>query len=417
MSNINIYDAFEQSAQAVKDYVDPQFSRLSESVTEIRRELSNVHKDFSVTKEITESKQCVNNEYWNVETDYAVYTHLSDRYGAIDAIPINENDIISVLGAFGISAKQRAVVIVDADMRVLWKSNSYSSFTTDEITTIAPKDSAFLLITVDRNTSGVAEISIKHMHVSGQNKYAFLNLSLLGDSISSFKDTIPTGNKVYYTGNNAGVFSAEEMWWSILCKNLGMNPCVINGWSGSTVTSGVRSIDTYMPASDESRTGNLHTPEKQPNVILLAMGVNDYSYNAPLGDWDGTTSLNNDTSTFRSAYATMINRVRSSYPNALIIAITPWFNQRGTDLGATYKNSLNLTMGDYVKAIKDVCDIMGVPVIDGYNIGFNKYNYYPTYCIDSETTPTHPNAKGQRVMGETITSELKQVGFGYLQEL
>ena len=250
------------------------------------------------------------------------------------------------------------------------------------------------------------------------NIFKGLKLSLLGDSISSYIGTIPEGNKAYYTGSNAGVSSSEQMWWKILCDELEMIPLVINGWSGSTVTNNIRDNIIYKPSSDISRCQELHNGNDMPDIILIAMGVNDYSYNANLGTWDGTTELNDDVSTFRSAYATMLKRIQIKYPNSVIICISPWFVQRGIDKDSTYvNNQLGLTENNYSNAIKDVANIMNCSFIDGTNIGFNRYNYYPKYCIDNELNPTHPNSKGQEIMGTTIAQRLKQICNGFIKSL
>ena len=251
-----------------------------------------------------------------------------------------------------------------------------------------------------------------------ENIFKGLKLSLLGDSISSYIGTIPEGNKAYYTGSNAGVSSSEQMWWKILCDELEMIPLVINGWSGSTVTNNIRDNIIYKPSSDISRCQELHNGNDMPDIILIAMGVNDYSYNANLGTWDGTTELNDDVSTFRSAYATMLKRIQIKYPNSVIICISPWFVQRGIDKDSTYvNNQLGLTENNYSNAIKDVANIMNCSFIDGTNIGFNRYNYYPKYCIDNELNPTHPNSKGQEIMGTTIAQRLKQICNGFIKSL
>ena len=252
-----------------------------------------------------------------------------------------------------------------------------------------------------------------------------LKLSILGDSISSFAGTIPEGHKVYYTGKNSGVSAPQEMWWSIVCDELGLEPLVINAWSGSTVTRGVRDLSVYLAASDETRCQALHRGETLPDIVLIAMGVNDYSYGAPLGDWDGRTPLNGDVSNFRAAYATMLERIHSRYPFAFIGCITPWFMQRGTDTGSCYVNeAFGLTAEAYGQAMSDVARLMGCAVIDGTHIGFNRWNYYAAdgsrYCQDRPDRPTHPNARGQRCMGLAVARALEALwysgetgGFGH----
>lgn len=238
-------------------------------------------------------------------------------------------------------------------------------------------------------------------------------LSLLGDSISSYTGTIPEGNDVYYTGNNSGVSDYTQMWWSVLCRKTGMIPCVINGWSGSGVTQLTDSAHVNkVPMSDVSRCQALHANNANPDVILIAGGVNDYSYaqqasQKPSG-WDGTTAPVNGNS-FDETYAVMIKNIQTAYPNAVVVCLSTWFTMRGTDNGYTLLNGEGLTQADYDEAIERVAKYMRVPFINVEKCGFSRSNFYPTYAEDSSSIPTHPNARGQRVMGEYLADILPQL--------
>ena len=244
-------------------------------------------------------------------------------------------------------------------------------------------------------------------------------LSLLGDSISAIEGYSTNGHK-YYPNSGSDVQNVSEMWWKQVADYFGMIPLVIGGWSGSTVASGIRSASSYTPASDPSRCENLHDGTTNPDVVLIAMGVNDYSYDdseSEFGTWDGTTALGTEsdlsdyeTGDFKRAYATMLARIQHKYPNAFIICITPWFVERyDTDTGANFLNDIGKSISDYAEAVREICKIMHVTCINGTDIGFNRYNYYPTYCIDSATKPTHPNAAGQAQMAKAIIEQMKNI--------
>lgn len=140
-----------------------------------------------------------------------------------------------------------------------------------------------------------------------------LKLSLLGDSISSYTGTVPAGNDVYYNGSKAGVTSSSQMWWSVLCSLTGMEPLVIDGYSGSAVTQLEDSAHvSKVPMSSDTRCGRLHSGTTNPDIILIAGGVNDYTYamsaqSEPL-DWDGLTAPTLGDS-FTEAYACMIKKL------------------------------------------------------------------------------------------------------------
>lgn len=248
---------------------------------------------------------------------------------------------------------------------------------------------------------------------------AGMKLSLLGDSISAYAGTIPEGNDAYYTGSNSGVSSPNQMWWKVLCDETGMEPLVINGYSGSAVTQLQDSAHSgKVPMSSDARCSALHSGTTTPDIILIAGGVNDYTYalsaqSEPI-EWDGLTAPTLSHS-FTEAYACMIKKLQTNYPQALIVALTTFFTMRGDDNGYTLTHSVNsnvYTQADYNAAIEKVAKIMHIPCIRVDDIGFNRANMYPTYAVDSSTIPTHPNAKGQKLIGEYLAATLPYVAAG-----
>ncbi len=238
-------------------------------------------------------------------------------------------------------------------------------------------------------------------------------LSLLGDSISSYAGTIPEGNDVYYTGSNSGVTDPSQMWWSVLCSKTGMTPLVINGWSGSGITQLTDSAHVNkVPMSSTSRCQALHVDTVTPDVVLIAGGVNDYSYANSAqhnpSNWDGKTAPTSGSS-FTETYARMIRDIQEAYPSAIIICLSTFFTQRGTDNGYTYVNGTGYTQPDYDAEIEKVARLMRVGYVNMEQCGFNRYNFYPTFAEDSSTTPTHPNARGQRTMGEYLADVVPQI--------
>lgn len=375
--------------------------RIENNVNKLSNEIMKMKESYNYFYEdILSQYEQRNNSYYDITSTIAIDTEYIGVYHTIEPIEVNFGDIFDISISVGLSKKQSPIVITDKDFNVLSQQQlELNDGTYDYKILVNDSRAKYLLITYRNNIYRIKKLIYGKKELKG--KY----VSVLGDSISSYIGTIPQGNNVYYTGTNAGVSSVEQMWWKVMCNITGLIPLVINGWSGSCVTSGVRDYSTWVPSCDLSRCQALHDENHTPDIILIAMGVNDYSYNATLGEWNGNSQIEN-TNDFSQAYAFMLDKIHSAYPNAQIYCITPWFNQRGVDVGVTYKNSLDLTENDYANKIKKIAYLLNAKVIDGSNIGFNKYNYYPTYCIDSSTSPTHPNAKGQIHMGNTIAKYL-----------
>lgn len=393
---------------AVTDAKLAQSGGVLDDVAELKSAFNNITPSDTFIDINTTFTQ---NTFWNSQGTVASVESYTGYYQASAPIEVSEGETYFIAAKAGSSSKQRVICIVDDAYNVIHRQGYGSNVYYSATITIPTNGTKLLITTVAEDTASVIirKYGTAKYEASNTEKFKGLSFSVMGDSFSSYTGEIPSGNTPYYTGNNAGVYSPNEMWYAVVGRLLGMTIDTINGFSGSLVTSGIR--EGITPASDSSRCSNLGT---NPDIILIAMGVNDYSYSAPMGDWNGITNHADDTTTYRTAYATMLKRIKANYPSALIVCITPFFTQRGINNGTTYVNGIPLSCYDYVKATKEIAEIMGACVIDGWNIGFNRHNYYPQYCSDSNTAPTHPNARGHRVIGETIAKELSVVAEGYL---
>lgn len=308
------------------------------------------------------------------------------------------------------STTYRSWAFLDSEYKIISKAEK-NILDYNEI--FAPVNAAYAVIQT-RNLSDGDKWAIKYI---AENRYAGLRMSLLGDSFSAFEGYSDSEHN-YYPHEGSDVSSVDQMWWKIVADKLHLKNLVIGAWSGSTVASGLRTSG-YRPASNPLRCEALDNGTYYPDVVLIAMGVNDYSYakEGSFGTWDGTTALgaqsdlsDYDTTTFRAAYATMLARIQHKYPNATIVCITPWFQERyETDTGVNYLNSIGKSISDYADAIKEIGDIMHVFVVDGTNIGFNRHNYYPKYAKDSASKPTHPTIAGQKHISEAIINCLNNI--------
>lgn len=291
-----------------------------------------------------------------------------------------------------------------------------SNFYSAELVKV-PTGAKYLRTTLFHDVDGFFIKGIKKNILNG------LKLSILSASISAFAGYIPEGNTAFYTGSNYGVMSVEEMWWKVLCNNTGMIPLVIDAWSGTSIsynfaTDSAHSDTVKIPMCSDLRTGRLASNGVSPDIIIVAGGLNDWTYSkettTPLGDWDGRTAINradvlSGNSTFMESYASMLHVLHTNYPSAIIVCASMFFSARGTSNGITKVNDLGYTESDYSDAIEKVCKIMHVPFIRVDNVGFNYDNYYPTYAIDSETKPTHPNWCGQAVIAKRFIEELPKL--------
>lgn len=247
-----------------------------------------------------------------------------------------------------------------------------------------------------------------------------MKLSVLSDSMSAMAGYIPEGNNPYYTGNNADVSNVNEMWWKRLCNATGMEPLVIDAWSGSTIAYNARdNQDNFTPMCSDERTSRLGVDGTNPDIIIISGGTNDFNRSTedrtPLGDIDDSvTSIDreavlNGTSTFAESYASTIQRLQANYPHAIIVCASLYY----CNYTRPFKhNSVGVTARSYNEVIKKVCEYMSVPYMQIYDLGFS-INNYKYYAGDSVTSPVHANAAGQAVIAnryiEVLPTLVKQI--------
>lgn len=175
-----------------------------------------------------------------------------------------------------------------------------------------------------------------------------LKVSVLGDSYSTFEGYLtPDTNYVWYPPSKANqpfndVRDVEQTWWWMLIRDNGMKLERNNSFSGATVcNTGYNGAD-FSDRSFVNRALNLGDPD----VILVFGGTNDSWAGAPLGD-DYTLRDPQSLYRFRPAFACMLERLKSTYPHAVIFNIT------------------NTELGDGVtRSMAEICEAYGVANIE-----------------------------------------------------
>lgn len=221
--------------------------------------------------------------------------------------------------------------------------------------------------------------------------YAGKTLSVLGDSISTFAGYIPSGNKVWYTGGNSGVASVDDTWWMKLINALGMSLLVNNSWSGSRVT-------TTRGAGEAGCNTRCEALGSNPDVIIVYMGINDFNNGVALGTYDGTGAFPTATTTFREAYAIMLNKILTKYKNAEVWVCTlPSCEWTGENTFPEV-NGNGVPLDEWNEAIRDLAALFGVKVLEHAKCGLT-YQNMNVYMGDySAGEGLHPNAAGHSLI-------------------
>lgn len=148
-------------------------------------------------------------------------------------------------------------------------------------------------------------------------------ISVMGDSISTIKDKISSGNALYYDNTTGKEMTFERNYWGDIITRFGAAEGIDEAWSGSTIGSKAASMASKDRINKLDDNGT-------PDVILYYGGSNpDSSVGTfdPDADYAKTVDWAQSYSDTASAYAASLQRMKETYPDAEIIAIIPYYEQ------------------------------------------------------------------------------------------
>lgn len=238
-------------------------------------------------------------------------------------------------------------------------------------------------------------LAITNQRLSGKN------LAIIGDSISTYSGYIPSGYATYYPSGN--VNSVYNTWWWKLYHELDLNLIRNASWSGSRV-SGDSQGTAYCACSDERINAIIGDNSEVPDIILCYIGTNDWANGIPIGSFTDKDEIPSEgtISEISKAYALMLYKLRTTYPNAYIYCITNLEGRRTSDTTYPILNSQNETIHDVNHTITEIAHIFGCQVIDLNVSGIHFWNV-ASYTTDGTL---HPNTAGQEIIKEVVKQTL-----------
>ena len=146
-------------------------------------------------------------------------------------------------------------------------------------------------------------------------KYAGSKISLIGDSISTFRGYIPEGYASHYP--KGAVDSVDKTYWNILCRSL--NATIQNlSYAGTCVTNQV------LP--EYSLNKRVSLVDEESSLIIIALGINDNKKEDNVGAYDYDKDIYSyNEGIFTEAYIKAIRTLITLYPSAdlLLVAMGP----------------------------------------------------------------------------------------------
>lgn len=219
-----------------------------------------------------------------------------------------------------------------------------------------------------------SDLIIGPTYIEGTSNFAGKTVSILGDSISTFKNYVPEGYACFYPYPTADVSDVNYTWWMRTINKLGMKLLKNNSYSGSCVSAGTGSSG----ATNDSRLVELTKGTERPDIILIFMGANDCgSSNVSLGS-------------FQSSYKTMLDKIINLCPDSEIYLLT-------LPTTGLYKEADRLQYNAVIKSYAESYELGLVDLGDLYTT-----TSYKDYVVDS----CHPNNAGMIAISNAIVEEL-----------
>lgn len=215
--------------------------------------------------------------------------------------------------------------------------------------------------------------------------------SVLGDSISTFEGEVPAANRCYYDAadtNGTGVTSKDGTWWMRVIAEEGGEFLSNASFSGSMVQG-----EGFPAGRTLSRSRQLLGADgRQPDVVLVFIGINDYGWGSPEAQVvggseaapkcvDASACPDVDPSgpapadavqRFERAYSEMLGNVRKAAPNAEIWCVTLLPGRMDGHSESTFCYRLRgIDLDDYNEAIRNAAERAGALVADVAELGFD----------------------------------------------
>lgn len=230
---------------------------------------------------------------------------------------------------------------------------------------------------------------------------AGMKLSILGDSISTFKGWIPEGNLVFYPENGA-VKDVAQTWWKIVLDELGLTLCANGSSSGSASFGYSQEADPMYGCSDHRISQLAGAGGEAPDIIIVYMGTNDVLMSAAIGDNDGLQVVGEGlVGSLSDGYTMILDKIKRQYPQAKVYCCTllpmgDWGTTEAQPF-VPFVNGQNVTSEAYSERIRLIAGNRGLPVIDLEKCGITIDN-----MAEMTADGVHPTAEGMRLIADTV---------------
>ena len=222
------------------------------------------------------------------------------------------------------------------------------------------------------------------------------------------------GDSITYAASNAGLQNAFRKYVSMnlnapqttICQSgvavtTGSGSFDWNGKSGEAydaAMSGYSGLITKLPQA-EARYDD-KTIAEDTDLVIVELGTNDFWEGAPLGSVVDLT----DDSTFYGAVEKTINLLASTFPNAQIMWVLPFKNERWT-----VANGAGCTLVDYLIALKIICQmhqrVWVLDLFDKWYLDYDNESIRRKFFIDG----VHITGNAHKCVAEAMIAKIRQI--------
>lgn len=202
-----------------------------------------------------------------------------------------------------------------------------------------------------------------------------------------------------------GASSPDKVFHALLKEKYGFAEARNYGLGGTRIARQSEIKDPDNPR-DKDFIMRAEEMDNDADLIVVFGGTNDYgSGQAPLGEiTDGHIF------TFYGAVHTLCQNLIKKYPNSQVVFITPlhrWNEEGG--LGTWKPEGVKQHyLCDYAKAIKEVCELYAIPVLDMFGSGGMPLQI-PEYARIYSTDGLHPNDEGHKILAHKLGKFLENL--------
>ena len=259
----------------------------------------------------------------------------------------------------------------------------------------------------------------------GTNPFKDKYVSILGDSISTYKGYNPDGQA--YT-EQADLTDVKKTWWGYLLNKLGAKLCVNNSENGICCCSNQGAVNLgrhkalHREAGQEyiNLDGSKSTFDEviNPDIILVFLGHNDYnSGNKAFGTYDLITTRATDykdTSNICAGFESLMIGLTYAYPDATVYIMNPIYvggadKSKWPPKGNTITDTTNdgyWTLPRLADAIRTLTLKFGMHYIETNRLGILPTEDHSGTDKFLYSGYSHPTAAGHRIIAAKVYSSM-----------